>query len=107
MATTAGDLRTLCSRAGITLKKRATGRAGDDLAGAWFNLRTAAMGRSSVQRLRWSEPFDAQLAAVFDQPPAVLVRGAMSLAFEDVKTGLDLCADAVVLISGRPPRDNG
>ena len=107
MGFTGVDLQVLASRAGITLKQHGTGRAGDDLAGAWFNLRTAAMGRSIVERLDAQGPLDALLTEVFHQPREVFWMAAMSLGFEDVMTALDLCADAVLLLGGWQPLDNG
>lgn len=94
-------LQTLSSRAGRALVRAgARDQAGQDLAWAWFNLGAADMGRTIVARLA-ADKTD-ELTAMFDQPWDILEVGAMSLAFEDVMTALDLCADAVFLACGEP-----
>jgi len=100
------SLQTLSSEAGRVLKRAGKERAGDDLAWAWFNLGAADMGRTIVQRLSAGK-MDPQLEAIFGQPWKILEVGAMSLAFEDVMTALDLCADAVFLICGEPTHPKG
>jgi hypothetical protein len=97
-----GDtLQTLSSRAGRALVRAGVPhQAGDDLAWAWFNLGAADMGRTIVARLA-TDKID-HLTAMFSQPWDILEVGAMSLAFEDVMTALDLCADAIFLACREP-----
>lgn len=57
------------------------------------------MGNTIAQRLAAND-LDPELGRVFRQPVTILETAAMSLGFEDVITALDLCADAVLLISG-------
>jgi len=64
------------------------------------------MGRSIIERLAGGD-MDPQLAEVFDEPWDILEVAAMSLAFEDVMTALDLAADAVLLMCGEPLRTTG
>jgi hypothetical protein len=98
----AGDtLQVLSSRAGRALVRTGVpDQAGQDLAWAWFNLGAADMGRTIVGRLAAGK-FD-ELTAMFNEPWDILEVGAMSLAFEDVMTALDLCADAVFLACREP-----
>ncbi len=98
-------LQTLSSQAGRKLMQEGKGRAGDDLAWAWFNLSTADRGRTIIGRLANGEM--DQLQAIFGQPWDVLEVAAMSLAFEDVMTAIVLCTDAVLLICGELPDPRG
>ena len=94
------SLQILSSRAGRALVMGgATAAAGDDLAWAWFNLSAAGMGRTIVERLGHGQ-MDGALDEIFKVDWNVLEVAAMSLAFEDVMTALDLCCDAVFLACG-------
>jgi len=74
---------------------------------AAFNLRTARMGERIAAELRSGSAGVARVRAVFHDEWDVLEIGAMSLAFEDVMTALDLCANAVYLASGGTPTADG
>lgn len=100
-------LQTLSSRAGRALVAGGVPhRAADDLAWAWFNLGAAGLGRTIVGRLG-SGSMDPDLDRIFSQPWEILEVAAMSLAFEDTMTALDLCADAVMIAGGQPMPANG
>jgi hypothetical protein len=81
--------------------------AGRSIVWAAFNLRTARMGERIVAELGSGPAGVARLQAVFDEDWEILEIGAMSLAFEDVMSALDLCANAVYLVSGRAPSSDG
>lgn len=74
---------------------------------AAFNLRTARMGERIAAELGSGPAGVARVRAVFPEEWDVLEIGAMSLGFEDVMTALDLCANAVYLVSGRTPSSDG
>jgi hypothetical protein len=100
-------LQTLSSRAGRALVAGGVPhRAADDLAWAWFNLGAAGIGRTMVGRLGGGS-MDPDLDRIFSQPWEILEVAAMSLAFEDTMTALDLCADAVMIAGGQPMPANG
>ena len=101
MAQTAPDLQVLSSQAGIALKQRGLGRSGDDLGWAWRHLGAAAVGRTIVEQLA-AGATDRQLESVLGHPWETLEVIAMSLGFGNVMSGLDLCADAVLIIGGAP-----
>jgi hypothetical protein len=106
VATAAADLQVLSDQAGRVLEPNGGRRARDDLHWAWLHLGAAAIGQTVVDRLRAGQ-LDPQLEAIFGQPWEILEVASMSLGFGDVMSALDLCADAVLLACGRPPRPNG
>jgi hypothetical protein len=100
-------LQTLSSRAGRALVAGGVPhRAADDLAWAWFNLGAAGIGQTIVGRLGGGS-MDQDLDRIFSQPWEILEVAAMSLAFEDTMTALDLCADAAMIAGGQPILANG
>ncbi len=100
-------LQNLASRAGRAFVAGGViHRAADDLAWAWFNLGAAGMGRTIVTRLG-NGVLDSELDRIFSEPWDILEVAAMSLAFEDAMTALDLCADAVMIAGGQPIRADG
>ena len=64
------------------------------------------MGRTIVGRLGGGV-MDADLDRIFGEPWDILEVAAMSLAFEDATTALDLCADVAMLVGGKPLLANG
>lgn len=81
--------------------------AGRMLQWAVFNLRAARIGERIVKELSAGNDGYQQLFAVFPEPWDVLEVAAMSLAFEDVTTALDLCANAVYVAAGGTPSLSG
>jgi hypothetical protein len=74
---------------------------------AAFNLKTAGMGQRIAAELESGPEGLARIRCVFDEDWDVLEIAAMSLAFEDVLTALDLCANATYLASGGTPASDG
>jgi hypothetical protein len=102
----------LIQRAGETARwlERLSGSkhdAGRSIMWAAFNLRTARMGERIAAELGSGSAGVARVRAVFHEEWDVLEIGAMSLGFEDVMTALDLCANAVYLVSGGTPTSDG
>jgi hypothetical protein len=94
----------LASRAGRGLVSAGiTPEVGTDLGWAYFNIGSAGLGRVIVDRLA-ADGMAADLAALKLPSWEVAEVSAMSLAFEDSMTALDLCADAVFLASGAQRR---
>ena len=73
--------------------------AGRSIMWAAFNLKTAGMGQRIAAELESGPEGLARIRCVFDEDWDVLEIAAMSLAFEDVLTALDLCANATYLAS--------
>lgn len=97
----------LSSRAGRALQLGGVGaEAGADLAWAWLNIGAAAMGATIVERLE-ADQMDVYFNAISKVPWEICEVAAMSLAFEDSMTALDLCADAVFLACGHQRQANG
>jgi hypothetical protein len=74
--------------------------AGADLAWAAFNLQSAQLARSLVEQLSSGADGIVAVQSVLDAGWDTLEVAAMSLAFGDVKTALDLCANAVFRVAG-------
>jgi hypothetical protein len=77
--------------------------AASTLAWAAFNLRSARVGEHIVAELASGSGGLARLQAVMPEEWDVLEVAAMSLAFEDTMTALDLCANVLYLVSGGTP----
>lgn len=80
--------------------------AGADLAWASLNIGAAAIGGTIAERLA-GDQMESDLRAIGAVPWEITEVAAMSLAFEDSMTALDLCADAIFLSCGHQRPSSG
>ena len=100
--TLSGETETMLAKGG-----KAPRDAASTLLWAAFNLRAARIGRRIVSELAADSVGFARPTKVLHEEWDVLEIAAMSLAFEDTMSALDLCANVLFLASGGTPAVSG